>query len=1084
MPRNECLTNAEIVAFNLGEMPETLLEAAADHLEQCARCEQAARQLDSISDDVVVNLRGGSARTATQSPNPTRIGDYEVLGELGRGGMGVVYRARHIVLGRVTALKMLLAGEFSDAQQRSRFEAEAKAVARLQHPNIVQVFEVGRLESEFGKSQSYFTLEFVEGGSLAQCVAGRPQKPLTAAAWLEPLARAIQYAHERGIVHRDLKPSNVLLTLDGQLKLCDFGVAKVLTKAELNTRSGMLVGTAEYMSPEQALARPDVGPAADIYALGAMLYWMLTGRPPFQGTSVLDTLAQVCNKEPISPGRLQPGVPRDLETICLKCLQKDPANRYVSAAALADDVHRFRSGLPIQARPIGGMARGWRWCRRNPIVAALIAAIVVLLVSGASAALLVADRAMRDAENADNARNEIATRHRKLQDANKEIGRRAYAAEFLLARRAWEADDIPLMRQLLARLTPADPAEDFRGWEWHHLHRLSRSWQRTLERAPDSVADIAFSADGASIVAMVKRDFVHAWTWSSSTERILRTNQIAGGLGDRHWFSPHGTHIAVASDTRLDVYDVKSAEQIFSTPCPSPVTALAFRADGKQMAACGTKEGWGRLYDLTTRKQTATLKHPFALPEALAFTPDGLRLAVGGEHNGLAVFDVDKGRQLSSAALPHANAGATRLAFNVDGNILAAATNTDLSLWSVHPSGALAQILKPQPKMTAVRGLRFSPQGSLLAVADADRVVVWDTQAETIRVVIPAKARAVAFSPDSRSLVTAAATGIKVWSTDIDVACTRFPSVASLSFSPDGLRVAAVSFVPVGDPRHRYFPLSRTGTINEAFSNKVRLQLSDASLKSYLVFSGDGRFVAGAEDRSLNLWDATTGVARVLPPDPRQSRMVQVALSDDDRFVAGLGQEGVIVWDVQTGNILWTRYDLPRPRETIKLIDANVPPDCLAFSPGGAFLATGGLSMRVALWDVANGQEAKIRLADCDNTSCIAFSPNGRLFAGAGALDTSLRIWDLETGKVQHILHGHHQSVSSIAFTPDSQRLASIDLDNTVRVWDTRLGEELLAFKTISARGTLAFSRDGKRLATPECVWETSEIDLRRATSP
>src|SRR5262249_53996491 len=263
-----------------------------------------------------------------------------------------------------------------------RFRAEAGAVARLLHPHIVQLFEVGDHEVGEGLPCPYFTLEFVEGGSLAQRLAGRPAPRRQAAAWLEPLARAVHYAHGQDIIHRDLKPSNILLTGDGQPKICDFGVAKLLAGADLKTLSGMLVGTAEYMAPEQAEGKTAAKPATDVYALGAILYEMLTGRPPFKGTSTLDTLNQVRQVEPVPPRCFQPLVPRDLEIMCLPCLAKEPRKRYATAAALAEDLRRFQAGEPIIARPVSGWERAAKWCRRRPAQAALAAALVAVTVLG------------------------------------------------------------------------------------------------------------------------------------------------------------------------------------------------------------------------------------------------------------------------------------------------------------------------------------------------------------------------------------------------------------------------------------------------------------------------------------------------------------------------------------------------------------------------------------------------------------------------------------------------------------------------------------------------------------------------------
>jgi tetratricopeptide (TPR) repeat protein/tRNA A-37 threonylcarbamoyl transferase component Bud32 len=321
------------------------------------------------------------------APAPPELADYEILGELGRGGMGVVYQARHRKLDRVVALKVILAGAYAGSAELARFLAEAQAVARLQHPNIVQVFEWGEHQQV-----PYLALEFVSGGSLAERVRQAPLPPTKAAECVEQLARAVGCAHAAGIIHRDLKPENVLLTADGTPKVADFGLAKRVETGEPQaaapgaadlTRPGSIVGTPNYMAPEQARGgRGGVGPAADIYSLGAILYRLLSGRPPFQAASVMDTLWQVLHKEPVALGSLQPGVPRDLETICLKCLEKEPARRYDSAVALADDLRRFRAGESILARPVGRAERLWKWARRRPAVAALSVALVAAVALG------------------------------------------------------------------------------------------------------------------------------------------------------------------------------------------------------------------------------------------------------------------------------------------------------------------------------------------------------------------------------------------------------------------------------------------------------------------------------------------------------------------------------------------------------------------------------------------------------------------------------------------------------------------------------------------------------------------------------
>jgi predicted Ser/Thr protein kinase len=306
-------------------------------------------------------------------PAAPAVPGYEILGELGRGGAGVVYKARQLALNRVVALKMILSGAHACAEQRARFRTEAEAVAQLKHPNVVQVYDIGECDGT-----PFFSLEFVEGGSLERKLNRTAQEPRAAAALVETLARAMHVAHEKGIVHRDLKPANILLTPEGMPKIADFGLAKRLEDDSHQTQNGSVMGTPCYMAPEQAGgAVGQTGPATDVYALGAILYDALTGRPPFKAATVLDTLAQVCHDEPVPPSRLQPKVPRDLETICLKCLQKSPAKRYASALDLAEDLRRYQQGEPILARAMGRPERLWRWCRRNPVAASLLLTVLL-----------------------------------------------------------------------------------------------------------------------------------------------------------------------------------------------------------------------------------------------------------------------------------------------------------------------------------------------------------------------------------------------------------------------------------------------------------------------------------------------------------------------------------------------------------------------------------------------------------------------------------------------------------------------------------------------------------------------------------
>ncbi len=345
--------------------------------------------LPGVHDTPLVATPGFSS-VRTVAGVPQHVGDYEILGVLGRGGMGVVYKAKQKQLNRVVALKMVLGGLHASDDDLRRFRQEAEASARLQHPNIVQIHEVGEIDGK-----PYFSLEYVDGGSLAGKMASEPQAPFPAAQLIEILARAMHYAHQRGIVHRDLKPANILLasappdgsstapvTSFGIPKITDFGLAKRMDVDLGQTQTGAILGTPSYMAPEQAGGRiREIGPATDVYALGAILYDLLTGRPPFKSNTLADTLRQVQMSEPVSPGRLQPQVPRDLATICLKCLNKEPKKRYETSLALAEDLGRFLAGEPIRARPTSLVERTLKWARRRPAIAALIAVSVLSFVA-------------------------------------------------------------------------------------------------------------------------------------------------------------------------------------------------------------------------------------------------------------------------------------------------------------------------------------------------------------------------------------------------------------------------------------------------------------------------------------------------------------------------------------------------------------------------------------------------------------------------------------------------------------------------------------------------------------------------------
>jgi tetratricopeptide (TPR) repeat protein len=413
--------DALILAVRAGGRAENISPEDADPtlLARLRRLYPAAKSTAPFSAETLVPGQDkaqeliGLLQPPGQPDELGRFGPYGILRSLGSGGMGVVFAARQTQPRRVVALKMILAAAHGGRQALARFQSETEIIARLQHPNIVPVYEVGQHDG-----RPYYTMEYLEGGSLAHKLAAAPLAPRAAAELALLLARAIHFAHEHGVVHRDLKPANVLLASDATPKIADFGLAKQLGSepgepAPYRTESGAILGTPGYMSPEQIERSTDVGPASDVYALGAILYECLTGRPPFKAATVLETLEQVRNQEPVLISRLQPKVPRDLQTICLTCLHKEPGRRYGSAAALAEDLGRFLRGEPIQARPVSARERLWKWARRKPALAALLAVCGLLLTALIVGGLVYNSRLRNAAERAEG--NEVQTRRQYRQ---------------------------------------------------------------------------------------------------------------------------------------------------------------------------------------------------------------------------------------------------------------------------------------------------------------------------------------------------------------------------------------------------------------------------------------------------------------------------------------------------------------------------------------------------------------------------------------------------------------------------------------------------------------------------------------------
>jgi eukaryotic-like serine/threonine-protein kinase len=567
-------------------------------------------------------------------------------------GYGVVYKARHLALKRTVALKMIRACGHTDPAELARFRLEAEAVARLQHPNIVQIHEVG----EAG-GLPYCALEFVEGGSLAGKIDGKPLPAREAAKLVEALARAVQLAHSRNVVHRDLKPANVLLTAYGTPKVTDFGLARQLDSDSGATQAGAVMGTPSYMAPEQASGSShEAGPAADIYALGAILYECLAGRPPFKGKTVVETLDQVRTQEPAPPSRFRAGVPLDLETICLKCLRKEPEKRYVSAAELAGDLVRYQCGEPIQARPVGVGERVLKWVRRRPMVAALVGLVFLATAAGLGGIAWAYGEALAEKKAADNAKDDALKQKKAADDAKDDALKQKNAAEqalansqVMLADAAWRGGNVGLALDRLDEV-PAD----LRRWEWRYLKRTSSGSLFTLYEHTGPVYSVAFSPDGARLASGSHDGTVKVW--DARTGQELRTLKGHTDVVRSVAFSPDGARLASGSEGfdrarkslvgEVKVWDARTGQELLTLKGHTGyVSSVAFSPDGARLAS-GSSDKTVRVWDARTGQELHTLKGHTGVVTSVAFSPEGQRVVTRDQKGETIVWDLTNGQRL------------------------------------------------------------------------------------------------------------------------------------------------------------------------------------------------------------------------------------------------------------------------------------------------------------------------------------------------------------------------------------------------------------------------------------------------------
>jgi WD40 repeat protein len=1008
--------------------------------------------------------------------------------------MGVVYQARHQALHRVVALKMILAGGHASEADLVRFLAEAEAVAALQHPHVVPLFEFGR-----HRGLPYFTLEFVAGGSLDKRLGGTPLPPLQAARLVEQLARAVYYAHERGIVHRDLKPHNVLLTEDGTPKITDFGLAKKVDVGSGLTATGAIVGTPSYMAPEQAGGDAKrVGPAADIYALGAILYECLTDRPPFRAATALETVLQVVADEPVAVRQLQPGVPRDLETICHKCLQKEPHRRYATAADLADDLAHFLKGEPIRARPASALERARKWARRRPALAASV--VLSILLTGLGVAGIAWQ--WRQAEAA---RRDAAGRAEEVARANEGLEANLYLHRVALAHGEWRNNNVGRAEELLDECPPGR-----RRWEWDYLKRLCHTELLTLRANAGPCWGVAFSPDGRYVAGGSRVVIV----WEAATGReVLRLPADFSDSGVSLAFTPDGRGLATAGSRKgVTIWDVDEAgktpgrlgKEVLTLGRERWFTSFAFTPDGRHLATAEQEEttakGWVRIWEVSTGKEERTLEahgRPFgdlASPTvtSLAYSADGKRLASAGRDKAVKVWDAARG-SLEHTLTGHTSAP-TQAQFSADGTRLVSA-GKEVKVWDVSMStkdrqaGGRELVTLPWDGLIELSGVVFRPDGRYLASGGLDQTVrIWEVATGHEVRALRGHTQAVmhlAYSPDGKRLATASWDGtVKVWDAEAEQEsrALHLPSseASGVALSPDWRRAA-------------FGELNGNGI--EAWDSQTgrtvrrRDHLSEVTA---LAFSPDGRrVVSGGFDRLLKVWDTATW-EELHNLEGHGDSVLSVAFHPDGRhFASGSEDKSVRLWDVDTG------------REVRRFVGHTDAVSGVAFSPDGRLLASTSNDTTARIWETATGRLVRrfrsyIPVSTGAVTPyCVTFSPDGRRLAvSSNALDLPglTTVWDVESGREVAHLRGHATAVAATAFSPDGERLATCSWDGTVKLWDAATAREVLTLRGHHAPVlNVAFSRDGRQLVSlgrdgirvwdatplpPERLYERQAVDL------
>jgi len=1080
-----------------GRRHSSLLEHAMENLK--ARLDLPSEHTDTVS--------------SRDETTPKCFGDYEILGEIGRGGMGVVYRARQLKADRLVALKVIASGPLASAARMERFRNEAHVVANLNHPNIVSVYEVGE-----HKGRSFFSMRLVEGRTLASAIAedqfqmrSGPRRSAREsrdshrriARLMATLARAVHYAHERGVLHRDLKPGNVLIDAHGTPHLTDFGLAKMLGSDSGITRTQELMGTPGYMAPEQARGKTEgITAAADVYGLGAILYELLAGKPPFQGTTPVAVLHDLLHSAPCPPTSSAHGAVLDLQTICLKCLEKEPARRYPSAAALADDLERFARGEPIQARPASIGEKLASWCRREPLLASLGAALVLVFGLGFAGVVREWQRAERTAERE---RRE----HQRAEAEALSARRHLYAADMNLARRACEEGNAPRALELLNAQQPKPGQEDLRGFEWYYLTNFCHQEQRTWSLAglkswkPGGIWNFAITPKANLLgVVLQSKHFRQAYRETVPQGPIphvpngfililqdLTTGKILGSTRLPHktpdggtlqpdvfQFSRDGRHIALKCSSRippdgwlpahyLALWDVNAILQASTDLAPRPTWAAEFPpavgSEPRQRlwllgpGAPSIAPGW-----LSVSGNR--------LIRSVVFSDNGEWIGALQENwepahgHGRVVYPTRKGavtvwnRATHSVIancepLTEVGPGWT-LAFSHDDRILSADSwngSGDVYRWETGSWNPLTNGTTSADAENPALSGQINP-GVLTNIFRQSAIARRTYQTRKAE-------GSLALSPDENLLALGEGEAVELRDARTGHLLHSLPGhtghVRLVDFLPDGRTLVSVG----EDGSVKFWKIAALDEATLLFS---ALNATNSQAQPFFMlrnFTRDGRMGISAGSPVV-LRNLHTGVERVLGSTNRPGAGLASAFSPDGGLAAALQPPSlsgnklprVKVWEVPSG----------KEQASFEVNGGNWRVPVLTFSPDGRRLAYGCLTQST-IWDLVHQVEIRrfeancLRLAFCgDNRHLAVISTNGA------------SIWDLETGKSQEV---PFLVKAEFAFSPDGKTLAMTPNATDQRPHPVALGdwsaEEPRYFLGSYEVSSLAFSPDGKTLA-------------------